>query len=421
MIRPGTFAALLLLTAFLATARPLQGQSGMRDRYFLRYPFEKWKAETPVSQVKWTPKVQSPRLSTQQRLNLRVETLVDAKETEKRRGRGELVVLLELTDSEGRRWRSHEVFDLAQIPAAAKASPLIYTQNALVLPGDYRICLAVLDSQTLEHSFLSRTVHVGVLRNDSLPDAWKGLPAVEFSRNYEPPDMWFQPYLRGRLNLPVTSARPVHIDVIMNLTPSDRGAGSVRVFRRNMGVLVPALKVLGGLSVKAGSLDVTVMDLTGRKTWNQLDAHGALDWRNLREPFASATPGIVDVQALAAKAQMRHFFRDVVLEKLKVTREAEPLHAVIVLSAPISFDSQRRFDPETLPKDPSRRLFYISYRALNPARALASLPEGAPPPPAIFDELEPIMKSLDGRVFNVVTPEDFRRATAAILAEISRL
>ncbi len=410
-----------LAAIFLLATLPLHGQSGMRDRYFVRYPFEKWKTETPRAELKWSPKIQQARLSTQQRLNLRVETVIDAKEMEKRRGRGEVVILLELTDAEGRRWRSHEIFELTQIPEAAKAAAMLYTQNALVLPGEYRVCLAVVDSQTMEHSFLSKTVHVGGLRNDPLPDAWKGVPAVEFSRNYEPPDNWFQPFLRGRLNLPARSQRPVHVDVIMNMTPSERAAGSLRVFRRNMGVLVPALKVLGGISVTTGSLDVTLLDLTRRKTWNQPDAHGSLDWRKLREPFATTTPGMVDVQALAAKAQMSRFFRDQVLEKLKTEREREPLRVVIVLSSPVSFDKQSHFDTETLARDPSRRLFYISYRALNQARMLASLPEGAPAPPAIYDELEPIVKSLDGRVFNVITPEDFRRAVAVILAEISHM
>jgi hypothetical protein len=38
-----------------------------------------------------------------------------------------------------------------------------------------------------------------------------------------------------------------------------------------------------------------------------------------------------------------------------------------------------------------------------------------------FDQLEPLLKPLDPRLFDVSTPEQFRKALATILGEIAKL
>ncbi len=415
MPRAGAVLALFAALPLLAAA-----QSGMRDRYFTRYPFDKWKTEGAASQIHWSARVQPARLSVHQRLLSRIEIQLDAKETGKRKSRGEIVTFIELTDSEGRRWRTHDTFDLAHIPPDAKAQPILYSQGAYLRPGSYELALAVCDSQTLEHSFSTRTLHIGTLHNDPLPDAWRDLPAVEFSRNFEPPDIWFQPYLRGRLNLPLETTRPVHLDVILNMTASDRVAGSVRVFRRNMSVLVPALKLLAGISLKNGTMDVTLLDLTRKTGVEQKNAHG-LDWRKMREPFARTNPGVIDVQSLATKADMLQFFRDSVVEKVKeVPAGEEPLRVVVVLSAPLFLERQYKTASAPLPRDPNRRIYYVRCR---PVRLTSNGTMGgdAMAPSMASDDLEHVIHSLDGRILNVITPEEFRKALATILQDVSRL
>ena len=73
----------------------------------------------------------------------------------------------------------------------------------------------------------------------------------------------------------------------MNMTPSVRLSGSVHSFRRNMSVLVPALKILSGIELSQGSIDVTLLDLTLRKTWEQKNARG-LDWYRCAHPSRTA-------------------------------------------------------------------------------------------------------------------------------------
>jgi hypothetical protein len=391
----------------------------MRDRYFVRYPFDKWKGEGTAAQIKWWSKILAPRLSVHQRLVTRIDIQLDAKETVRRRSRGEIVTFVEIVDSAGRIWRSHDTFDLTRIPLEAKAQPILYSQSVFLRPGDYQLALAICDSVTLEHSFITRTVHIAPLHNDPLEDPWRDLPAVEFSRNFDVPDSWFQPSVRGRLYLPLETTRPVHIDVVMNMSSSDRVAGSVRVFRGNMSVLIPALKLVSGIAVKDGTLDVTLLDLARQTAWEQNGVHG-LDWRKMREPFANAKPGVIDVQSLAGKAAMLKFFRDRVVGKVKAVNEREPLRVVIVLSAPLFLENQYRAGAAALPKDPNRRIFYVRCR---PLRVLPNgLAGGVVLAPSIAsDDLEHAIRSLDGRVFDVVTPEQFRKVLAGILLEISRM
>jgi hypothetical protein len=260
------------------------------------------------------------------------------------------------------------------------------------------------------------------LRDDPLPGAWSDLPAVEFVRPFELPEAWFQPSIRGRLRLPLATTRPVHVDLIMNLTPSERFYGSLRNFNRNMSVLVPALKMLSAIEPRDGSLDVTLLDLTRRRAWEQKNAHG-LDWATMREPLANDGPGVIDVQSLAARTEMRRFFQDEVATRVSTPQEHEPLRVAIVLSAPVFLERQDRVESAVLPKDSNRRVYYLRYRALPPRPVFDSFMQG--PRPAISslpsDDFEGALKSLDAHVLSVNTPQEFRKAVANMLTEISRM
>src|ERR1043165_1168861 len=135
--------AILLYVATLATA---PAQTGMRDRYFLRYPFDTWKAEKARPQIKWSDKILQARLSAHQRLTAKIEIQLDRHEIEKRRGRGAIVIFVEIMDVSGRQWRTHQFIDLTRIPVDAKTQRATYVQEAFVLPGDYKISLAVCDT-----------------------------------------------------------------------------------------------------------------------------------------------------------------------------------------------------------------------------------------------------------------------------------
>jgi hypothetical protein len=412
-----TLAILLSIAAVSAA----HAQTGVRDRYFVRYPFDAWKAEKALPQIKWSDRIAQTGLSAHQRLTLKINVGFERHEIEKRRGRGELIVFLEIVDAQGRQWRIHQTIDLAHIPQDAKTHDVDYEQEIFILPGEYKISLAVCDSRTLEHSFVERTFRAAMLRDDPLPGAWRDLPAVEFVRLVNLPELWFQPYIRGRLRLPLATSRPVHVDLIMNLTPSERVSGSSRNFSRNMSVLVPALKMLSGIELHDGSLDVTLLDLAERRAWEQKNAHG-LDWAKLREPFANTNPGVIDVQSLAARAEMRQFFWDEVMGRVSPKNEEEPLRVVIVLSAPVFLERQSGVEPAAVPKDSNRRVYYLRYRPLPPRPPFEPFTQPRPLINSLpTDDFENALRPLDARVLSANTPREFRKAVANMLAEISRM
>lgn len=411
------FAALLLAGAGAA------GAQGRGDAIFRRLPFETWRTQGTVTQIRWKLGLSGAQLSPQQRLLERLQVEIDQSEVERRRGHGDLVFLFELEDAAGKRYRSRQLADLTRIPDDTKAPGLSWMQDIYILPGTYRLAAAVVDMKTQEHSFLTRDVRVTPKRSEPLPEAWRDLPPVEFVRLYGQPDSWFEPGLRSHLNLPVASKRPVKIDIVLNMTLSERSQGSLRAFRRNMSLLVPSLRVLTDLKPETGSLNVTVLDLALKKKWDQDDVR-TLDWSRLREPFAATTPGMIDAQSLAGKAAMQQFFWDAVVGRIETVAGSKdpPLHIVIVLSGPVFLEQQYRVEPSVVAKDPNRRVYYLQYRPI-PPRPL-HLPDGEMAPPAMpipSDDLEHTLKLLDAKVFPLISPEQFRKALATIISDIARM
>lgn len=368
----------LILTLLLCLCLSAQPQR-RRDPYFTRYPFERWLHEPETAGIKWNPHITRARLTVHQRLATRIEILLDAREVAKRRGRGELVTLVQIEDAAGHQWRIHNASDLARIPPDAKPYPLQYAQEVFLTPGDYKFTLATCDSDSPDHSFTVRHLHVPEVRNDPIPQIGRGLPAVEFPLSLEAPDVWYQPTVRGRLRIPLATAHPMHLEILVNMTPSDRGSGPLRAFRRNMALLIPSLKVLAGLEVPAENLSVELLDLTRQKIYLANGPRG-LDWAKLRPPLADNQPGVIDAQSLAVKSQMLQFLRDRVVAKAAGPIQPDDLHVILVLSAPAFFNSQLRLDPAILERDPHRRIFYLRYRPIpRPG------PDGVPPslPPTI--------------------------------------
>ena len=70
--------------------------------------------------------------------------------------------------------------------------------------------------------------HVDRLRNDPLPEAWKDEPPFKY---WDPLtdsiDSMFRPDMEGRLHMPVSSAKPLHVEVLADFTPSDYFHGSL--------------------------------------------------------------------------------------------------------------------------------------------------------------------------------------------------
>jgi hypothetical protein len=420
------------------------------DRAFNGVPFEKWLAEGDQSKFHWSAHLTAVELSNHQRLQAKINLQVDGSELAARRGHGYLVMLVQLEDADHRVYRAHGSVDMQQVTEAAVKSDLIYSQEAFLRPGDYQVALAIFDTKTGEHSTQLRKIHANPLKNDPFPSAWDDLPAVEFMGAADPPDSWYLPQASGRLRLPVETRRPVRLEVLVNASPTTAGSGvrTGQVNNRSLVDLLPALKVISQVKLSKGTLRVSLLDLTRQtvlfeQNISEPKPTGDLDWPELRAALVKADPNKIDARSLEHRTRNAQFFIEQVRERLGVVSgragespKEEPLvTAGIVLSGPMAFESGEDRHPIEAPTGFAGKLFYIRYHSLPPLqpqaaftepprngrRSVGALPAPKQLPEEPLDALENLVKPLQPRLFDVYTPEQFRKAMAAALDEISRM
>lgn len=434
------FVARTLMLVLLSVATASHGftQRGSLDPAFTKVPFDRWLQGGDESQIRWTAHVLHPQLSTHQRLLAKVEIQIDGAELAKRRGKGQWVIFVRLKDEEDRLYQDHVTIDLVKIEEGIRNQNVTYVESAFVLPGDYRVAVALFDTATGEHSAKQERLHVPALKNDPLSDAWRDLPPVELIPHAEPPDSWYLPTVAGRLHLPAEARRPVQIVVLVNATPSERLSRSQQVPERNLDDLLPALKVISQMAVRNGSLSVALLDLARRRVmFHQEDMH-VLDWPAFKGSLNEADAGTIDVKSLEDRHHKAEFFEAEVSRRMgagataKLPGTPPVARVLIVLSRPMEFESGEDLQPIRLAPQPDCRVFYIRYhpRIVPPATPVPAaararrMRPGLPPPArreTQVDQLEPTLKPLAPLLFDVETPEQFRKALAATLAGISSL
>lgn len=356
-----------------------------------------------ASPIAWSVDIVPAELSGHQRLLAGVSVAFRHPLSEK------VSPVVRLEDSDGKVWENRTSVDRD------------FVRYAFVLPGDYTVSVEIRDV------VVSKKLHVPPLKREPLPDLWAGLPRVEFiTSNADSPDAWFLPEIKGRLHLPVETRNPVHVDVLVNTTSGERFAAESGfsstpggAAERNLSVLIPALKVVSQMELRRGSMDFTFLDLTRRR-----DA-GVQTWEGMKAFLARSNPRVVDVNSLSGQGKMRSFF----LEQL-TSRVREPDRVAIVLSGPAFFEGQEPAAPVELPEGVAPRVFYIRCRDI-PIWILEPRPRprpGARPRPSQrasfalpLDDLEKPLDTPRARVFDVITPGQFRRVLAAVIEQISRM
>jgi len=422
-------------------------QKGQQDAVFDRIPFDQWLKGGEDAHIRWSTDVVQARLSVHQRLSVILAVRVDGSELVKRSGPGQMVVFMEIRDHEDRVFRTHRALHFEELKNLDSLASINFEQYAFILPGDYQVATAVFDTGSKEHALKRIKLHVPDVPHDPLPDAWRNLPEVEFATFTEPPDSWYLPEVSSRLNLPLQNERPVRVEVVVNESPTELATRRVgRTMKRNMGNVIPALKVLSQMDIKNGSINVTLLDLERRKVSFSQEQASKLDWTRLRAALLDNDPNQIDVHALENHEQNAQFFVSEIRKRLESTEQngdvplglsADPARVLIVLSGPMAFPKGQDLRPIEAAPEPGVRVFYIRYNPplLSPGRGPGMVPGGprgrvAVPYPsgvpysggaATEDSLARTLKPLAPRTFDVTTPMEFRGALAAIMSEISRL
>lgn len=352
-------------------------------------------AEPPL---RLTVQISGPELSSHQRLAVTAEIAT-------RPAKDDFRVRLQITDQTGRVW----TLDDAQS-----------VQSFFALPGDYRMSVSAYDTTTGEHTVIERKLHVPGLKNDPLPGMWSGLPAIEFIAPESASGLWYLPSVTGHLHLTAETRRPADITVLVNLTPAERSSGSARIQNRNLGALIPAAKVLSEVEWRNATFNIALLDLARRRVaFHQENVHD-VDWSQAESSLDAANPGIIDVRSLQNRQYNAQFFLNQIRRRVRPRKDtsAQPLRIVIVLSTYVFFEPGVEMRPIDVEAGPDVTVFYIRYQ---PPEGVFFNAEGAlrRRPFRGIDELAPLLKPLGPQVFDVATPEQFRKALATILTKIA--
>jgi len=315
-----SFVLLFLSTAFVAQP---SGQRGTLDPAFQKIPFDQWLGEHEQARLRWTASAPRAELSFHQRLIAPVEIRLDGRDLETRRGAGELVFFVQITDRDGARYQDHGSIDLSKLDENIKAANLEYSQLAFFLPGDYRLAVAILDTATGEHSTKQTQFRVAPRQRDLLPDAWRDLPPVEFIGKAESPDSWYLPDIHGRLRWAASVLSPARVNVILNVAPSVPAPGSRRTQSGDLAALLPTLKVISQTGSSSLSERVELLDLARRRAvFDQNDVHALdLDWPRLKASLGEANTASIDVHSLSERHHDAQFFVSQVRNLLRTSEE----------------------------------------------------------------------------------------------------
>lgn len=400
--------------------------AGQRDPEFSRLPFQQWLAQGEQPGVGWSAEILPAEISVHQRLLLRVVIRVDGLALAKHRGSGEFVTLVQYKDKDGELWQNHTSLDLSKLPAGIETHQTAIAQYAFVLPGDYSLAIAVSYTGSLEHGLILRQVHAEPLKADPLPEAWKGLPAVEFIPSTpDPPDVWYLPGVEHRMNLNLNTRRRVHLKLLVNTTPSM--ASSIAAMRANMSVVIPALKVLSQIDVHNGSTDVAFLDLPARRVSFEQRNFSRLAWDGIRKIFLDPRLEIISARDLEKQSEIKQFFRD------EVSRRLDPgppqpggaeFPVVIILSGPAFLQDRTVLGPPDKRPDQDHLLYYIRFvtsAAPSPVRRKRRGARHAPPAPVPEDDLQRAVEPYNDQRYDATSVQQFRVILADVLKRLSRI
>ncbi len=224
--------------------------------------------------------------------------------------------------------------------------------------------------------------------------------------------------------------------MLVNLTPSERASGSLRVQSRNLSAMLPAMKAISQIDLREGAINAAMLDLTRRRVVFHQEQVQKLDWDGIKTGLAENDPGTIDVKSLQDRKHNAQFFVHEVAHRVNA-EPAKPVRVLIVLSSPVSFESGEDLQPIHPETTPDYHVYYLRFHEERPRYVAPPLsegrrgfgggmgrhrrPDGLESAPASIDQLEPTLKPLAPRVFDLYTPADFRKALATLLAEISAI
>jgi hypothetical protein len=401
------------------------------DPVFDDVHFSDWVSQGERTDIPWKLDVSQYGLTYFERILARTDvTLTGDTLMHHAASSGQMLFFVQFTDANGNVYQSHNHIDLADIKSAD--SNATFTQNVLVTPGDYRLDFAVYDTETHERSVGQRSLHVAPLHSDPMPQIWDGAQSLEIVPDLGSPDKYFLPRATDSLHLPISTRGPVAIQIIASGNWTNE---------------LPALKVLSEMKLEHGSASVAMLSYERRSVFYEQDLAQPLNWKNLRPALISVDPNTINADGLAGRTNNLDFFLDEISRRACAASEppdgdgkGRPI--LIILSQAWDFHDGEKVRSIRLTNSCARDVFYLRFNS--PKTARSPLDSAAPPdalsnsdprvvassgepepglaaPHHTTDFLEHTLDALHPRVFDISSPEDFRKALATMLRDISNL
>jgi hypothetical protein len=434
-----------MLVLGLGLALPACAQEMTTESAFADAPFEKWKTEGPKTQIPWQVHMSADKLSIHQRLIANIQIQVPGTELLKRSHDEQIILLVQVTNGEGVSFRDFGLLELDNLKPETKHSDLEFSWQAFAVPGQYEVSIALWDKKSGEHNFMHRLFHVDAYKNDPMPGMWHGLDAFEFwGTQRDGPEYIFHSDMEGQLFLPLTTKRPIQLEVLLDLTPSAAiFRGSYGYYNDYVSGAVPTFKVFSQIKVANGSESEAVLDLVQRRIPFEQNDGKELDWPVLRKALLPDNgPGVVSVKDLENRKQSPVFLRDEIVRRLKLSpTEAgkpgeKPLHVIVILGSPME-----TYDFPALPaietgNEEDCIIYYLQfelfeqeqqqnrYRGFEHHRGFDQRGLGHSdrhPFAGNVGNVEKMLKPLKMHTFQVWTPDDARHALAKIVEDIGKL
>ena len=397
---------------------------GKSDPAFEKIPFEQWMNERDTMRLRWRLEAGKPAMSFHQRLSSAVTITIDGRELWERRGEGQLVLFIEAQAADGGRYQCHGSIALSKIQDDMRSANLEYQQHLFVLPGDYQISVAILDTRNSEHAARRMTFRVARPALPQLAEWWSRLPAVEFIEAKESPESWYLPDVNQVVRW-ASQASGGRLNVIFNV-PGPAPTAPHGLFRREdpMQGLLPAFKSFTRPTAEAISTHVEMIDLSRHKTVLHVDGGAAPDWEKVKAAYTQARSNAIDVKVMAERHQDAHYFVKRVRAMLAASEEPSVL---VVLSPAVVFESGENLEPISPGELPRCRVFYLRYDPLLRMRVMAHETLGGQrmggrrrPPDASWpllaptDQLADLLKPIGAKIVDVDRPERMAQAMAEV-------
>jgi hypothetical protein len=389
------------------------------ESIFADSPFDKWQTERPHQEVPWEVRMSADRLSFHQRLIANIQVQISGPELLKRSHDERIVLLVQVINGQGVSFRDYGLLELDKLKPEVKGSDVEFAWQAFALPGQYEVSVALWDKKSGEHNFLRRLFHVGAYRNDPLPEMWRGLDAFEFwSTKRDGPEFMFHSDIEGRLHLPLATRRPVHLEVLLDMSPSaEIFRGSFGYYNNYLAVALPMFKVFSQITPSNGSRSAAALDLIQRRIPFEQNDGKDVDWQSLRKALSADNgPGTVSVKNLQNRRQSPVYLREEILRRLKAADgpamkpDEKPLHVFVLIGTPMDMYVFPKLPEMETGNEEDCVIYYLQSEFVDRHGITGAV-----------GNVEKMLKPLKIRSFRVESADDVRRALAKIMEEVGRL